>query len=52
MKQNFSIEKLNGRWMVNGKHFIDLSDSEKLLLDEFISEAKQKEENQNNQSDG
>lgn len=31
-----SIEKVNGKWLINGKCYSELSDVEKTFFDEFI----------------
>jgi len=34
------IELVNGKWLVNGKQFKDLSPNEKILLDQFFENYK------------
>lgn len=34
------IERVNGKWLINGKSYIDLNDEEKQFFDEFILAMK------------
>ena len=39
-EQKLTIELTKGRWVINGKHYNELSEDEKMFFDRFIKEAK------------